>query len=126
MTERLYLTIKCFNLFTSRKKEIVMLNVRKVMGLGFVLIIIIAMLGCRTPAGRTPGEYVDDSGITTRVKSALLADDSVSGFAIGVRTFEGEVHLTGAVDSPEQKQRAEELAARVDGVRKVNNQIIVR
>ncbi|GAB6058119.1 BON domain-containing protein [Desulfonatronum parangueonense] len=103
-----------------------MLNVKKMLGFGFVLMILASLLACQTPAGRTPGEFFDDSGITTRVKSALLADDSISGFAIGVKTFEGQVNLTGAVDTPQQRQRAGELAANVDGVRQVNNQIIVR
>ena len=103
-----------------------MLNFKKILGFGFVLIILASLLGCQTPAGRTPGEFVDDSAITTRVKSALLADDSVSGLAIGVKTFEGQVNLTGAADTPQQKQRAQELAARVEGVHSVNNQIVVR
>ena len=103
-----------------------MLNFKKILGFGFVLIILACLLGCQTPAGRTPGEFVDDSAVTARVKAALLADDSVKGLAIGVKTFEGQVNLTGAADTPQQKQRAEELAAHVDGVHSVNNQIIVR
>lgn len=81
---------------------------------------------CHTPAGRSAGTVVDDAGITTQVKTSLLADKILDGIAISVSTFEGNVTLTGAVDSSAQKNRATEIARSVRGVRKVNNLLQIR
>jgi hyperosmotically inducible periplasmic protein len=95
-----------------------------------VLLCLMAMLtvlwSCQTPAGRTAGEVVDDSTITTKVKSKLLADDLLRGIAISVETFEGEVTLTGAVDNASQRQRASDITRAVSGVKKVNNLLKIK
>jgi hyperosmotically inducible periplasmic protein len=83
--------------------------------------------GCAsTPTRESTGEYIDDSTITTKVKSAMFADKTVSGFAVKVETFKGTVQLSGFVDSLAQKQQAEILAARVRGVVSVDNKITVK
>lgn len=84
------------------------------------------LLACHTPAGRTAGQVVDDSTITTKVKAKLFDDDQLSGFAISVKTFKGEVTLTGAVESGSQKARATILAKNVSGVTSVNNLLQIK
>lgn len=84
------------------------------------------LLACHTPAGRSAGEVVDDSTITTKVKTKLFDDDQLSGFAIKVTTFKGEVTLTGAVESAAQKARATILAKNVSGVTSVNNLLQIK
>lgn len=79
------------------------------------------VVSCATPAGRSAGNVVDDAAITTQVKAELLADKLVSGVAISVQTFKGEVTLTGAVDSDMQIRRAENIARSVKGVTRVTN-----
>jgi len=103
-----------------------MSSLKKLTGLFFVLFLLASVLSCQTPAGRTPGQVVDDSTITTKVKALFFEDREVKGLAISVKTFEGEVTLTGAVDNDRQRQRAEEIAYSVTGVRKVNNLISIR
>ncbi len=88
--------------------------------------LILAMYSCQTPAGRTAGQVVDDATITTKVKAKLLHDSVLSGFAISVNTFEGEVTLTGAVDSISVKDRAGLLTRSVNGVRKVHNLLKIK
>jgi hyperosmotically inducible protein len=88
--------------------------------------LVFAVYACRTPAGRTTGEVVDDATITTKVKTKLFEDKTVSGFAVSVETFDGEVTLTGAVDSEKARIRAEELARSTYGVRKVHNLIKIK
>jgi osmotically-inducible protein OsmY len=78
--------------------------------------------GCQAQRQQT-GQYLGDSYITTKVDSALLADPMVSGMDINVETHDGTVQLSGFVDSPKQKRRAEELARSVEGVRSVRNDI---
>ncbi len=79
-----------------------------------------------TPAGRSAGEVVDDSTITTEVKAKLLEDSITKGLAVSVKTFEGAVTLTGAVDTEAQRAKAAELARSVKGVKKVNNLVTLK
>jgi hyperosmotically inducible protein len=90
------------------------------------VILLLGLWGCQTPAGRTAGDVVDDGTITTKVKAKLFEDDSLSGFAISVETFEGEVTLTGSVDSLQDKERATQLAESVYGVKSVNNLLKIK
>ncbi|MFZ6673134.1 BON domain-containing protein [Undibacterium sp. Xuan67W] len=75
---------------------------------------------------RTIGNKIDDSVITAKVKSALLADSSVKSFDIGVVTSKGDAQLSGFVDSETQIARATEVAKSVEGVQKVSNQMSVK
>lgn len=69
----------------------------------------------------TVGTEVDDSAITTKVKSALMADEDIKSFDIKVETNKGEVQLSGFVDNQTQVDRATEVAKRVEGVKNVIN-----
>jgi len=75
---------------------------------------------------RSTGAYIDDKGISTRVKTALFRDPNVSGFDVHVNTFRGDVQLSGFVDTPEQKEHAAALAREVSGVRAVTNNLEVK
>ena len=83
--------------------------------------------GCAGTATReSTGEYIDDATTTTKVKAAFVKDPVVSAMAVNVDTFKGTVQLSGFVDTPEQKARAEQLAAGVTGVAAVKNNITVK
>ena len=91
------------------------------------LVLVTAFLGCaatRTKEGT--GGYVDDSVITTKVKSAILTDPAVKVFQINVETFKGEVQLSGFVDSHQMAKKAGEVARSVHGVVGVKNNLIVK
>ena len=89
--------------------------------------LITAFVGCTsTPKKEGTGEYIDDSAITTKVKSAILGDSALKVFQINVETFKGEVQLSGFVDSAEAKQKAGEVARGVAGVKSVKNNLIVK
>lgn len=74
---------------------------------------------------RTAGNVVDDSTITAKVKSALLADSRTKGYQVEVKTYKGVVSLGGFVGSDAEKKAAESLAKGVTGVMKVENGISV-
>jgi hyperosmotically inducible protein len=74
----------------------------------------------------TVGDKIDDGVITTKVKAALLADSSVKSSDIGVVTRDGEVQLSGFVDSQSQIERATEVAKGVEGVKRVINEMSVK
>jgi len=86
----------------------------------------IMVAGCAQHAGheRTAGNVVDDSAITTSVKSQLLAEKDVNSFDIKVKTFKGNVQLSGFVDSKWQMNKAVNIAAATEGVRHVQNDLI--
>ena len=72
------------------------------------------------------GQIVDDATITTSVKSTLVADKVANLTRVDVDTTRGVVSLNGVVESPDQKNRAEQLANRVSGVRKVINNLQIQ
>jgi hyperosmotically inducible periplasmic protein len=83
------------------------------------------LAGCAAMSGReTPGEYVDDATITTKVKARII--DELGIGQIGVETMQNVVQLSGFVDSQTVKDSAGRIARNVSGVRDVRNNIIVR
>ena len=74
----------------------------------------------------TVGNKVDDSIVTTKVKSALLSDPGVKSVDIAVVTRKGEVQLSGFVDNQAQIDRAIEVTRAVDGVQGVVNQMSIK
>jgi hyperosmotically inducible periplasmic protein len=69
---------------------------------------------------------LSDTGITARVKAALMGDDQVKGLGIHVETRDAAVMLTGNVDTDEQVTRAVAVARGVTGVREVVNRLSVK
>ncbi len=78
------------------------------------------------PADRTAGVVIDDAVITAKVKSSLLADSGTHGLKIDVDTRKGVVQLNGFVASATEKTLAHNLAAKVEGVKSVENDLTVR
>lgn len=74
----------------------------------------------------TVGNKIDDSVVTTQVRTALLADPGVKSFDIAVVTRKGEVQLSGFVDNPGQIERAIGIARVIEGVQQVNNEMSVK
>jgi osmotically-inducible protein OsmY len=95
---------------------------------GLVLLMLIAaFVACAsTPKQESTGEYVDDSVITTKVKSLLAADDFLKSFQIGVETYKGTVQLSGFVNSQQAVNKASEIARNVKGVKSVKNDLVVK
>jgi hyperosmotically inducible periplasmic protein len=76
---------------------------------------------------RTTGEFTSDAALTAKVKSAIATDVGArTAAAINIDTYRGVVQLTGFVNSPEQAQRAEAAAKKVEGVRSVKNDVRVK
>ncbi len=94
----------------------------------FVLLMLIAtFVACAsTPKQESTGEYVDDSVITTKIKSLLAADDILRAFEIGVETRKGIVQLSGFVGSQKAVDKAGEIARSVKGVKSVKNDLILK
>ena len=90
--------------------------------------VLCGVTGCSTGTQykQSTGEYIDDHGTSSRVKKALAADTQYKYGGVTVDTFKGTVQLSGSVNSKEQRDRAGDLAKKVDGVREVENNITVK
>lgn len=72
------------------------------------------------------GRVVDDSAITAKIKAELLKEDGFQSLKVSVKTYKGEVQLSGFVDNSAQMMRAEEIAKSVEGVKSVKSALSVR
>jgi osmotically-inducible protein OsmY len=90
-----------------------------------IVLFVLLVTGCTTMTGRSAGTYIDDNTTTAVVKSKLVSERPANLTAVSVTTVNGVVYLTGAVTSPEQRQRAEAIASQTSGVRDVVNNIQV-
>lgn len=79
-----------------------------------------------TSTSESTGEYIDDSAISTKVRADIIADKDLNLFQIDVTTYKGVVQLSGFVNSQDLKTRAGQLAAGVEGVKSVKNNLIVK
>ncbi|MDO9311150.1 MAG: BON domain-containing protein [Nitrosomonas sp.] len=77
----------------------------------------------QTKPDTSVGTEINDSVITTKVKSALLKDTGLESLDIKVETRKGEVQLSGFVHSQSQIDRAVMIAQKVEGVKQVDNKI---
>ena len=95
----------------------------------FGLVIGAVMLGLLVAcadAGVKTGQYVDDSTITTKVKTEMLASKDVHAASVHVETVGGVVHLSGFVPSETEKVRAVQIAYSVAGVKSVSDGLSIK
>ena len=90
-------------------------------------IVVLVAAGCAVSRNQeTVGAYLDDSVITTRVKSRFFDDKNVNATAIDVQTLNGTVMLSGFAKSLDEKKAAERITWSVKGVSAVKNELAVR
>jgi hyperosmotically inducible protein len=125
-------TIRDFSLINSGGKSMNIKN--RLIVLTIILIGGLSIAGCgksgdkgpQTETKTTVGTEIDDTVITTKVKSALLKDTGLESLDIKVETRKGVVQLSGFVDSQNQMDRAMAVAQGVDGVSNVDNKIRIK
>ena len=87
-----------------------------------LVITFMTLLGCAsTEKNAGTGEYIDDTVITTKVKAAVLNEESLKSSEINVETFKGVVQLSGFVNSEADIAKAAEVARGGKGVTSVKN-----
>lgn len=105
----------------------------------FLLIILFTLSGCGPAAvgsaafsgykvaadERSVGTIIDDSVILTTVKSKMIADEFVKARHIDVDVLNGIVYLIGVVESSSEKRMAADIARSVEGVRRIENQLVI-
>lgn len=89
--------------------------------------LILGLAGCASSGtGQKTGAYVDDSWITTKVKSEMVANNEVKAHNINVDTSKGVVTLTGTAETWQESDKAAEIARGIKGVTSVENDIRVQ
>jgi osmotically-inducible protein OsmY len=108
-------------------EEYEMKKSNKFVGYFVMIMLMVSFAACASTSEQgSAGEYIDDSVITTKVKSLLAADDFLKSFQVSVETFKGTVQLSGFVASQEAVNKAGEIARSVKGVQAVKNDLIVK
>lgn len=103
------------------------MNTRTTLAAFAAALVVITATGCAVTRGQeTVGHYVDDTAITTAVKARFIDNPEVAALSIKVETLNGTVLLSGFAKNDLEKSTAEVLTRKVDGVRAVRNEIVVR
>lgn len=104
-----------------------MINSISMKGFLAICALTIALAACSETSKReSTGQYIDSAAITTKVKAAIFDDPSLKSMQVSVETVQDVVQLSGFVDSSSSKAKAGDLARKVEGVRSVRNDLIVR
>ena len=88
-------------------------------------VVLLGLAGCAN-TGEKSGAYVDDSVITTKVKTEMTTNKEVKAHNINVNTTRGVVTLTGTAATTQESQMAAQIARGVSGVKGVENDIRVQ
>ncbi len=103
------------------------MTIRSTFAAAIAAAVLVTAAGCAVSRGQqSAGNYIDDAGITTLVKSRMLEDKNVSGTSISVETLNGTVMLSGFAKSALERNTAEQIARGVKGVTSVKNEIAIR
>lgn len=103
------------------------MNLRTTLAIVFTSLALLFTAGCAVTRGQeTVGAYVDDTAITTAVKSRFVENKTVDAAAISVETLNGTVMLSGFAKNTSEKLTAETIARGVKGVKAVKNEIAIR
>jgi osmotically-inducible protein OsmY len=93
----------------------------------FALASALALGACaETRTRESTGDYVDNTAITAKVKTAILQDPALKVMQIQVTTYKDVVQLSGFVDTTQMKARAGTVASQVAGVASVKNDLMVK
>jgi hyperosmotically inducible protein len=108
-------------------EQIIMKALFKSIPMLLVTLSLIFLVACSSePKRESAGEYLDDSVITTRVKAAILAEDTLKVSEINVETYKGVVQLSGFVSSRDAESKAVKVARGVKGVKSVKDDMRVK
>jgi len=85
---------------------------------------VLSTVGCRVMHHEeTAGQYVDDTTLSARAKTALIKDSNVKASDFSVQVYQGHVTLTGVAKTPTESKLAEEDIRAIDGVKSVKNDV---
>ncbi|HSU64681.1 MAG TPA: BON domain-containing protein [Burkholderiales bacterium] len=90
----------------------------------FIAASMLFAIGCAsTSTQESTGQYIDDSTITAKVKTAIFNEPTLKVAQINVETYKAVVQLSGFVNSYADINTAGSVARSVNGVVSVKNDI---
>jgi osmotically-inducible protein OsmY len=99
-------------------KKVILLSVLMVFGLAL-------FSGCASLTGRTAGEYIDDSNITTQANAIIVKDPDAQYFKIDVSSTDGNVVLAGFIHDKKAEERIVAKIKQIKGVKSVKSNLKV-
>jgi osmotically-inducible protein OsmY len=99
-------------------KNVIFLTVLMVFGLTL-------FSGCASLTGRTAGEYIDDSNITTEANAIIVQDPDAQYFKIDVSSTNGNVVLAGFIHDKRAEERIVAKIRQIKGVKSVKSNLKV-
>jgi len=99
-------------------KKVILLSVLVVFGLAL-------FSGCATMTGRTAGEHMDDSSITTQVNGIIVKDPDAQYLKIDVSSTDGNVVLAGFIHDKKAEERIVAKIKQIKGVKSVKSNLKV-
>ncbi len=99
-------------------KKVILLSVLVVFGLAL-------FSGCASMTGRTAGEYIDDSNITTEVNAIIVKDPDAQYLKIDVSSTNGNVVLAGFIHDKKAEERIVAKISQIKGVKSVKSNLKV-
>lgn len=104
-----------------------MKNLRSISYLLSVAALGLLLSSCAMFSGHeTPGQYVDDTTITSKVKAQIFDDPTLKVLRVNVETMKGVVQLSGFVDSKQSGAKAVAIARKIRGVVSVKDDLLVK
>lgn len=91
-----------------------------------IVLAVVTLVSCASLTGRTAGEIVDDSVITTEINAKIIEAPDLSYLKINVNSTAGDVVLTGFVPSREAEDHLIKIARGVKGVKSVKSELIIQ
>lgn len=103
------------------------MTIRSTLAITLTALTLLTASGCAVQRGQqTIGTYVDDTGITSLVKSRFIENKQVDAASISVETLKGTVMLSGFAKNASERATAERIASGVAGVTAVRNEIVIQ
>jgi len=99
---------------------------KKVISMAVLMVFGLALFsGCASMTGRTAGEHIDDSSITTEVNAIIVKDPDAKYLKIDVTTTQGNVVLAGFIHDKKAEERIVEKIRQIKGVKSVKSSLKV-
>ena len=95
---------------------------KKVIFMAMLLVFGLALFsGCASMTGRTAGEHIDDSSITTEANAIIVKDPDAAYLKIDVSTTDGNVVLQGFIHDRKAEDRIVAKTREIKGVKSVKS-----
>lgn len=99
---------------------------KKIIFMSVLMVFVVALFsGCASITGRTAGEHIDDSSITTEANAIIVKDQDAQYFKIDVSSTKGNVVLAGFIHDKKAEERIVAKIRQIKGVKSVKSDLKV-